>query len=87
MVERYRAELLTDLKRCYRYLQAGFGVIVLTFLLGVVALAVPDVLSVYDVLVMPSLFVGLGLLLFGVGTHLHVMHLNVIEMMDEDDHD
>ncbi|MCH7662131.1 MAG: hypothetical protein IH933_16685 [Euryarchaeota archaeon] len=84
MTEKYRFDLLTDTRTCYRYLQAGLGVIVLTTLIGLVVLVFPELLPVYDVLVMPALFVGLGLLLFGVGTHLHIMHLNVVRMMDED---
>ena len=84
MTEKYRFDLLTDTRTCYRYLQAGLGVIVLTTLIGLVVLVFPELLPVYDVLVMPALFVGLGLLLFGVGTHLHIMHLNVGRMMDED---
>jgi len=83
MEDRYKAHLLPDTKTCYRYLQAGFGVIVLTFLAGLVVLAVPQLQGVYDILVMPALFVGLGLLLLGVGTHLHIMHLNVLEMRDQ----
>lgn len=47
-------------------------------------LAVPDVIPIHEVIVMPALFVGLGLLLYGVGTHLHIMHLNVLEMREED---
>lgn len=85
MEDRYRSELLTDTKRCYRYLQAGLGVISVTFVAGLAVLAVPDLNDIYDVMVMPSLFVGLGLLLFGVGTHLHVMHLNVVRMLESDD--
>ena len=34
---------------------------------------------------MPSLFVGLGLLLFGIGTHLQVMYLNIIRTMRDDE--
>lgn len=83
MTEKYRFDLLTDTKTCYRYLQAGFGVIVLTTLIGPIAMAFPELLPVYDVLVMPALFVGLGLLMFGVGTHLHIMHLNVVRMMED----
>lgn len=83
--EKYRFDLLTDTKTCYRYLQAGFGVIVLTTVVGVIVLAVPELIPPYEVLVMPALFVGLGLLLFGVGTHLHIMHLNVLEMREEHD--
>lgn len=85
MVEKYRFDLLTDTKTCYRYLQAGVAVIVGTFLVALVALVSGPVHEVYDVLVMPLLFIGLGLLLFGVGTHLHIMHLNVVRMMEMDD--
>lgn len=82
MTAQFKRELLPDTKTCYRYLQAGFGVILLTFLTGLLALVSPEILSVYDVLVMPALFTGLGLLLLGIGTHLHVMHLNVLDMRE-----
>ena len=80
-----KADLLPDTRTCYRYLQAGLGVILATFVTGLIALGVPAWQSVYDVLVMPTLFIGLGLLLFGVGTHLHIMHLNVLEMRNHTD--
>lgn len=86
MTDRYKDYLLEDTTTCYRYLQLGFGLIVLTFLVGLVALGEGAVREVYDVMVMPALFVGLGLLLYGVGTHLHIMHLNVMEMREEDHH-
>jgi len=76
--------LLTDTKTCYRYLQAGVAIIFITFVVGVAALFDSGLREVYDVLVMPALFIGLGLLLFGVGTHLHIMHLNVMKMRDGD---
>lgn len=81
----YKEYLLADTKTCYRYLQAGLGVILATFVAGLVVLGAPAWQSVYDVLVMPMLFIGLGLLLFGVGTHLHIMHLNVMEMRGNTD--
>ena len=58
MTEKYRFDLLADTKTCYRYLQAGFGVIVLTTIIGVGVLAVPELIPVYEILVMPALFVG-----------------------------
>jgi len=83
MTEKHRFDLLADTRTCYRYLQIGFGVIVVTFVLGVTVLFVPDLIPVYEILVMPALFIGLGILLFGIGTHLHIIHLNVIRMSDE----
>jgi hypothetical protein len=52
--------LLPDAKTCYRYLQAGFSIIILTFLVGVLVLAIPDLRPICEVIVMPALFVGLG---------------------------
>ncbi|SEH15057.1 hypothetical protein SAMN04487967_1901 [Natronorubrum sediminis] len=83
MTKTYKIELLPDAETCYRYLQVGFSIIVCTFFVGLLVLVVPSLIPVYDVIVMPALFVGLGLLLYGVGTHLHIMHLNMLEMRDE----
>ncbi|WP_306061055.1 hypothetical protein [Natronococcus wangiae] len=85
MTEKYKIELLPDAETCYRYLQAGFSIIILTFLAGLLVFAVPELIPIYEVIVMPALFVGLGLLLYSVGTHLHIMHLNMLEMREEDD--
>jgi hypothetical protein len=84
MTKKYKSELLPDAETCYRYLQAGFSIIIFTFLVGLLALAIPDLRPIYEIVVMPALFVGLGLLLYSVGTHLHIMHLNVLEMRDKD---
>lgn len=87
MVEKYRFDLLTNTKTCYRYLQIGFAIIAVTFLIGILALVETEFKTAYEILVMPALFVGLAFLLFGVGTHLHIMHLNLVRMMDMDEHD
>ncbi|GEM_PF-2410863 len=84
MVEKHKIELFEDTRTCYRYLQAGFSIILLTFVAGLGVLFLPDLVWMYDILVMPALFVGLGFLLYGVGTHLHIMHLNVLEMREGD---
>jgi hypothetical protein len=81
--ELYKSYLLEDTKTCYRYLQAGFSVIVLTFVAGISALAFPDWQPVFEGLEMSLLFIGLGLLLYGVGTHLHIMHLNALDMSED----
>lgn len=88
MIEKYRFDLLPNTKTCYRYLQAGLGVIVLTFAVLVGAVLIPTIdetVPAIGVLTMPALFVGLGLLLFGIGTHLHIMHLNIIRRMNDDE--
>lgn len=88
MTEKYRFDLLDDTKTCYHYLQAGLGMILLMFVAVLTVVIVPafdETASAVEVLVLPSLFVGLGLLLFGVGTHLHVMHLNVVLMSEDNE--
>ncbi len=88
MSDKYRFDLLPNTKICYRYLQVGLGIILLTFLVLIGAVLSPTIdetIPAIGVLTMPSLFVGLGLLLFGIGTHLHVMHLNIIRTMRDDE--
>ncbi|WP_266080930.1 hypothetical protein [Haladaptatus caseinilyticus] len=88
MVEKYRFDLLPNTKTCYRYLQVGLGIILFTFvvLLGTVLIpSIDETASAVGVLTMPSLFVGLGLILFGIGTHLHIMHLNILRQMSDDE--
>lgn len=85
MTEKYNIELLPDAKTCYRYLQVGFSIIILTFVAGLLVLTVPEAIPIYEVILMTALFVGLGLLLYSDGTHLHIMHRNMLEMRKEDD--
>ena len=68
--------------RYSRFVKAGLGVIVAAFLLAVVG-RLPDnlgsVSSAVDAVLLPMIFVGMGLLLFGIGMHLHLMHLNLVK--------
>jgi len=86
MTDRYKYRLLGNTKTCYRFLQVGFGIILLTFGAGLLTLLLSLGQTVYNTLMMPTLFIGLGLLLFGIGTHLHIMHLNVLDMRDDGGH-
>ncbi|MFD1641641.1 hypothetical protein [Halohasta litorea] len=42
-----------------------------------------------DAILLPLIFVGLGLLLFGIGRHLHLLDLNLVRQlgMNPDDSD
>lgn len=40
--------------------------------------SIPEAL---DVILMPLIFVGIGLLLFGIGRHLHLLHLNLVRQL------
>ncbi|RZN61884.1 hypothetical protein [Methanonatronarchaeum sp. AMET6-2] len=85
MTDKYRFDLLSDTKTCYRYLQLGFLIIAVTFVLGIFVLFFPLYREAYDVMVMPALFLGLGVLLFGIGTHLHILHLNLVKNLENED--
>ncbi|MBX0286569.1 hypothetical protein [Haloarcula salinisoli] len=75
---------LQHLGRYSRFVKVGFGVILGAFLLAAAVLVpanLESVESVVDVMLMPLIFVGMGLLLFGIGMHLHLMHLNLVRQL------
>jgi len=37
--------------------------------------------AMIDAILLPLIFVGLGLLLFGIGRHLHHLHLNLVRQL------
>ncbi len=67
-----------------RLVKAGFAVIVGAFLLALVGrlpYSLDSVPGAVDAVLLPLIFVGMGLLLFGIGMHLHLMHLNLVEQL------
>lgn len=71
-----------------RFVKAGLGVIVGAFLLAVVGRLpynLDSVPSAVNAVLLPLIFVGMGLLLFGIGMHLHLMHLNLVHQLREGD--
>ena len=67
-----------------RLVKSGFGVIVGAFLLALVGRLpynLDSVPSAVNAVLLPLIFVGMGLLLFGIGMHLHLMHLNLVEQL------
>lgn len=77
---------LQHVGRYVRLVKAGLGVIIGAFLLSVVALLpnnLDSVASAVDAILLPLIFVGMGLLLFGIGMHLHLMHLNLVRQLRE----
>ncbi|MEA1932388.1 MAG: hypothetical protein U9O06_12700 [Euryarchaeota archaeon] len=88
-------EIAQQLRHVGRYVQvinAGLIVILTAFVLAVVGLvparmgSLPELI---DAILLPLIFVGLGLLLFGIGRHLHLLHLNLVRQlgMNTDDSD
>lgn len=70
--------------RYSRFVRAGLGVILGAFGLAVVGLLpgnLDSVASAVDAVLLPLIFVGMGLLLFGIGMHLHLMHLNLVKQL------
>ncbi|WP_276302158.1 hypothetical protein [Halorussus lipolyticus] len=70
--------------RYSRFVKAGLGVIVSAFVLAVVGRLpsnLGSVASAVDAVLLPLIFVGMGLLLFGIGMHLHLMHLNLVKQL------
>ena len=72
--------------RYSRVVKAGLGVIVGAFVLAVVAVLpanLDSVAAAVDAILLPLIFVGMGLLLFGIGMHLHLLHLNLVHQLRE----
>ena len=75
---------LRDLKTCYNYIRGGLLIILLAFFISAVNNLLDTPVRYLQMIVMPLTFVGMGTLLFGIGKHLHLLHLNIIRMMDMD---
>lgn len=77
-------ERVQRIGRYSTFLKAGLGVIFAAFALAVVVLLPSNFDSAadaIDAILLPLIFVGMGLLLFGIGMHLHLMHLNVVRQL------
>ena len=67
-----------------RFVKAGFGVILGAFLFALVGRLpynLESIPSAVNAILLPLIFVGMGLLLFGIGMHLHLMHLNLVDQL------
>lgn len=77
-------ERLQQVGRYSKLVKIGFGVILGAFGLAVVGLLpsnLGSVESAVEAILLPLIFVGMGLLLFGIGMHLHLMHLNLVRQL------
>lgn len=88
-----RAEIEARLQRVGRYSRAvrlGLVIILSAFLLavGIVLPANLDSPSqAVESILMPLTFVGLGTILYGIGMHLHLMHLNLVRQLQPEEPD
>lgn len=72
--------------RYSRFVKAGLGVIIAAFVLSIVGRLpanLDSVSSAVSAILLPLIFVGIGLLLFGIGMHLHLMHLNLVKQIQK----
>ncbi len=67
-----------------RAVRTGLVIILSAFLLAV-GVVLPGNLDspsqAIEVILMPLTFVGLGTILYGIGMHLHLMHLNLVRQL------
>lgn len=78
---------LQEIGRYSQFVKAGLGIILGAFLLAAGTLLPQtgdSIARTVDTLLLPLIFVGMGLLLFGIGMHLHLMHLNVVRQLRMD---
>ncbi|WP_126664288.1 hypothetical protein [Haloterrigena salifodinae] len=67
-----------------RAVRTGFVVIVSAFLLAVGVVLPANLESAsqaIESILLPLIFVGLGSILYGIGMHLHLMHLNLVRQL------
>lgn len=78
------AELLRS-TRAPRWLGLiGYGIVLLAFIISVVNALLPEPQAFLARLVMPLIFVGLANLLYHIGQHVHVLHVNALRMIAMD---
>lgn len=86
-------EIEDRIQRVGRYssaVRAGFIVIVSAFVLtlgGVLPANLDSVSAAIESILLPLIFVGLGLILYGIGMHLHLMHLNLVRQLQPESGD
>ena len=82
-----RGEIEERISRVGRYSRAvrvGWVIVLSAFLLAVVVVLPANLDSpaqAVDSILMPLTFVGLGTILYGIGMHLHLMHLNLVRQL------
>lgn len=81
-------ERLEQVGQYSRFVRAGLLVILSAFLLaalGVLPANLDDPVQAIEAILMPLTFVGLGLILYGIGMHLHLMHLNLVRQLQPEE--
>ncbi|ELY66347.1 hypothetical protein [Natrinema versiforme] len=77
-------ERIQQVGRYSRVVRIGLFIILTAFLLAVVVVLPANLGSpseAIESILMPLTFVGLGTILYGIGMHLHLMHLNLVRQL------
>jgi len=71
---------LKDSKTCYQIILVGLIIMWGAFLLAGVNYLTEDPIIFVERMHIPLTFAGLGTLVFGLGRHLHLLHINILRM-------
>ncbi|WP_339106018.1 hypothetical protein [Haloterrigena salinisoli] len=77
-------ERIQQVGRYSRAVRTGLLIILSAFLLAVIVVLPANLDSpsqAVESILMPLTFVGLGTILYGIGMHLHLMHLNLVRQL------
>lgn len=72
--------LLQDIRSCYTTMKLGLALAITAASVGALNALVPDLPRALQMIHLPTMFLGMGTLLFGIGRHLHLLHLNALKM-------
>ncbi len=81
-VEQSPQQKLANVKAPWVTGVAGLSIIVAAFLISIVNATIDRPNTFISLTLQPFIFVGLGLLLYHIGQHVHAMNQNVILMVD-----
>jgi hypothetical protein len=76
-------ERLTKVKAPWKSGVVGLGIIVTAFVISIINASLETPNMFVSMTLQPFIFVGLGLLLYHIGVHVHAIHQNVILMADD----
>lgn len=77
-------ERIQQVGRYSQFVRAGSAIIVAAFLLAlgfVLPANLESPAQAIESILMPLTFLGLGFILFGIGMHLHLLHLNLVRQL------
>ena len=77
------AERLTQVRAPWLAGSLGLGIILVAFVISVANASLDTPNTFISMTLQPLIFVGMGLLLYHIGQHVHALHQNVIVMANQ----